>query len=198
MATALKVPEKAAKSLLKQLNMKPGTTPTKLAKQLIEAKENLNGDSIEDMDLKASAKSLMEEISEAVDEERDIKVVAAEAEEEEEEEAPKKKGAKVKVKTKVKTKAEPKTKTKMKTKVKTKTKASGGKTAKDQVFEAWLKSPATSPKDMADKLESKLDVKPTTISKWISNWNRGAGVLPRASKGREKEVRVARKAAKAG
>jgi len=113
MATVLKVPEKTAKKLLKELNMTPGTSEKKIIKQLLEVKENLNGDSIEDMDLTSSSKSLLEEIVEAVDEEKDLKVVSVDAEEEDQEEdemeeTPKKKGRPVKTKTKavkVKTKA---------------------------------------------------------------------------------------------
>lgn len=108
MAT-LKCPEKTVRRLCKELNYEDyaKATPKKLEKYLHEIRESLNGDSVEDMDVSGSCKSLMEEVVEAIDEETPIKVIAAEAEEEaeDEDETPKKKTGKMKkAKTQVKTK----------------------------------------------------------------------------------------------
>ncbi len=195
MSTMLKVPEKSARKLLQAMNI-PGAakaTPKRLVKLLEDARGQVNGDSIEDLDIPSSSKSLMEEVVEAIDEEKTIKIVGAAVEEDDEEEVtPKKKASKS---TKTSKGKQPKTKKKSEVTAKTKTKkkSPGGKTAKDQVFEAWLKQPKLTPKEMAEKLGPKLDVKETTISKWVSNMKRGAGIYPRISKGREKEIKIARK-----
>jgi hypothetical protein len=135
MATsALKVPEKSARRLLKELNYSNAGSMTakKLEKQLLEIPEGINGDGIEDLDLSSPSKSLLETVVEAVEEERDVKIIIAEVEndeeaEAEEEETPKKKGKTTKTKSpKTKSKKTPKVSVKEeKVKTKVKKKSSG-------------------------------------------------------------------------
>jgi hypothetical protein len=89
-ATALQVPESQARKLFKDLNDSAGAkaSPKKLAKKLVDFATELNGESIEDLDLTGTSKSLIEEVLEAIDDDRDVEVVQAEEENGEEEEVP--------------------------------------------------------------------------------------------------------------
>jgi hypothetical protein len=125
-SSTLKVPEKAARRLLKELNYDGVAkfSAKKLEKQLLDVHSGLNGETIEEMDLSNPSKSLLEEVVEAIEDEKTLKVIVAEAEVEEEEEeevAPKKKKGTKSVKTKT-----PKKGTSVKEKTKTKKKKSAG------------------------------------------------------------------------
>lgn len=110
----MQVPEKQARRLVKALGFEDAdeATPKKLQKRILQQLQSLNGDSIEEMDIPSSSKSLLEEIATAVDDEKDWEIGEEEAEEEEMEEkvAPKKRGPKPKKTTKVKTETKVKTK----------------------------------------------------------------------------------------
>ena len=79
-------------------------------------------------------------------------------------------------------------------KKKAKKSGGGGPSNKDKVFELWLKSadPGKDAKKWAKKFP---EISENTIRGWISNWKKGPGEAsyPRASAGRDKEIKKALK-----
>jgi hypothetical protein len=116
-STPLQVRETQARKLFKELNDSTGVkaSPKRLAKKLVNFAQELNGESVEDLDLSSASKSLVEEVVEAVDDDREVEIAG---EEEDVDETPSRsRKAKTKTKTKVKAK-------------KTKTRVSGKKATK--------------------------------------------------------------------
>lgn len=196
MATAIKVPEANAKTLLRQAGVKVSKSDE--ADDLAKKLKTLLKKDEEDLDLDKKSRKLFAELTEA----KKFQVVGVEEdddedeeEDEEEEEAPKKRGGR-------KAKASENGKA-TKKKGGKKRSSSGGPTTKDQVFELWLKDPKNAVKKAIAKFGSggTEGAQDTTIRHWISSWRRATSFacsdgFPRAGAGRKKEILAAQKAAK--
>ena len=70
----------------------------------------------------------------------------------------------------------------------------GGLTAKEVIFERWLKNPLLDPRDVAAGF---TEVKLTTVYAWFNSWLNGTASpgYPASARGREKEIRAAQKIA---
>lgn len=207
MATAVKVPEAAARSLLKQVDMKVSKDAAEgeIVKKL-KALVKKDDDDEEELDINDKSRKLLDKISNAFEEKLKVKIVSADAdddEDEEEEETPKKKGKGKKAAKASENGKAAKKKGGKKGSGSGKSRGGGGPTTKDKVFELWLKDPKSAAKKAIAKFgsEGSEAAQDTTIRRWTSEWKRAesydtADGFPRIAKGRAKEIKAAQKKAR--
>lgn len=197
MATVLEVQESDARKLLQELDFSnaKSVSAKKLVSMLTDLPESVDE---EDADLSTKSKKVFNRITEALADERKIKIAETNGHaDEEEEEVPAKKAkkapAKKKAAAKKKAKDEddeeevPKKKGK---KPAAKKRSGGGPRPKELIFEKWIKDPSKTKKSVTKLAEQYDSVQENTIRSWISAWGRNDN-LPAIAKGREKEVKAA-------